>query len=60
MSRVMIIVMLAVLGACSNPQPDLKSPCVGSDGSPCVRRPVNAGVMEFRDWGLGIGENVVS
>ena len=34
------IVLLAVT-ACSNPTPDMKSPCVGTDDSPCVRRPVN-------------------
>ena len=43
MTRAILIgFMLAVLSACSNPQPDLKSPCVGAEGSPCDRRPVNA------------------
>lgn len=32
---------LTLLPACSNKEPDLKSPCVGTDDSPCVRRPVN-------------------
>ena len=32
---------LTALPACSNKQPDLKSPCSGTDDSPCVRRPVN-------------------
>jgi hypothetical protein len=35
---IFIGVMLATLGACSHPEPDLKSPCVGTDDSPCVRR----------------------
>ncbi len=34
-------ILLAALSACSNPHEDLKSPCVGSEGSPCDRRPVN-------------------
>lgn len=39
MTRVIFIgVMLVVLGACTNPQVDLKSPCVGAEGSPCDRR----------------------
>ncbi len=42
MGRIILIgVMMAMLCACSNKQPDLKSPCVGTDDSPCVRRPVN-------------------
>ena len=32
---------LMTLSSCSNKQEDLKSPCVGTDDSPCVRRPVN-------------------
>lgn len=41
--RKLLFVFLALssLSACSNPQPDLKSPCVGAEGSPCERRPVN-------------------
>ena len=27
-----------LLAACSNPVVDLKSPCVGAEGSPCERR----------------------
>lgn len=34
-------VLLVSLSACSNPRPDLKSPCVGAEGSPCDRRAVN-------------------
>jgi len=29
--------MLMFLSACSDPTPDLKSPCVGAEGSPCAR-----------------------
>jgi hypothetical protein len=42
---ILIGVMLTLLPACSSKSPDLKSPCVGNDNSPCVRRPVN-------DWWL--------
>lgn len=42
MARMMLIgVMLTLLSGCSNKMADLKSPCVGADGSPCVRRAVN-------------------
>ncbi|MDE3059792.1 MAG: hypothetical protein KGJ06_02130 [Pseudomonadota bacterium] len=42
MLRVMLIgIALMVMSGCSNKEPDLKSPCVGADGSPCARRPVN-------------------
>ena len=37
--------LLGLLAACSLPHSDLKSPCVGADGSPCARTPVN-------DWWL--------
>ncbi len=40
---ILIGALLAVLSACSNKAEDLKSPCVGADGSPCARRPVNVG-----------------
>ena len=43
MRLVLIAIALVSLNACSDPTPDLKSPCVGADGSPCVRRPVNDG-----------------
>ncbi|MEZ5690755.1 MAG: hypothetical protein R3D71_03720 [Rickettsiales bacterium] len=33
--------ILSVITGCSNAPPDLKSPCVGAEGSPCERRPVN-------------------
>ncbi len=39
----LIAVVLSALSACSNPHLDLKSPCVGAEGSPCDRRPVNNG-----------------
>lgn len=38
-----IVAAFAALSACSRPQPDLKSPCSGAEGSPCDRRPVNNG-----------------
>ncbi|MBY0406737.1 MAG: hypothetical protein K2Q01_03535 [Rickettsiales bacterium] len=41
MRLVLIGVALTLLPACSNKQPDLKSPCVGTEKSPCARRPVN-------------------
>lgn len=36
-----MIAVLATISACSSARPDLKSPCVGAEGSPCDRRPVN-------------------
>ncbi len=43
--------MFGMLAGCSFPHTDLKSPCVGADGSPCgPRRPVN-------DWWLNQGED---
>jgi hypothetical protein len=42
MARTIILcAFLAVLASCSNQTPDLKSPCVGAEGSPCDRQPVN-------------------
>lgn len=35
---ILVSIMLVMLSACSDKQPDLKSPCVGTDDSPCVRR----------------------
>jgi hypothetical protein len=44
MAKLMLIgIMVTMLAACSNKAPDLKSPCVGIDDSPCERRPVNQG-----------------
>ena len=34
-------VVLSALSACSSSHKDIKSPCVGAEGSPCDRRPVN-------------------
>jgi hypothetical protein len=47
MTRLLLIsVVLATLGACSNNKvEDLKSPCVGAEGSPCDRRPVNMDII---------------
>lgn len=42
MTRLILMgALLALLPACSNKAEDLKSPCVGAEGSPCDRRPVN-------------------
>ena len=41
-TTLLILALFATgLSACSKPQEDLKSPCVGTAGSPCDRRPVN-------------------
>ena len=44
-SRLILMALaLALLPACTNKAVDLKSPCAGTDDSPCVRRaPVNQG-----------------
>ncbi len=38
MYKVAILGIFLALAACSNKTPDLKSPCVGADDSPCDRR----------------------
>ncbi len=40
-----VAMLLGLLAGCSLPHSDMKSPCAGADGSPCVRHPVN-------DWWL--------
>ncbi len=40
----LVAVIVSALSACTNPHPDLKSPCVGAEGSPCDRRPVSNNV----------------
>jgi hypothetical protein len=41
-NKIMLLVaLLTTLSACAPTRQDLKSPCVGGDGSPCDRRPVN-------------------
>ena len=41
-----VVFLLGLLASCSLPHTDLKSPCVGIEGSPCgPRKPVN-------DWWL--------
>jgi putative hemolysin len=37
-SLLLVSAMLTLLAACSQQTPDLKSPCVGAEGSPCERR----------------------
>jgi len=42
-----LLIILAItgfLGGCSSKPRDVKSPCVGIEGSPCERRPANADV----------------
>lgn len=39
--HIAVLLMLLVIAACQAPVEDLKSPCVGTDDSPCVKRPVN-------------------
>lgn len=41
MKKLIFIALLGMLAACSNAVEDLKSPCVGNDGSPCARRAPN-------------------
>ncbi|HEU5048132.1 MAG TPA: hypothetical protein VFT64_09860 [Rickettsiales bacterium] len=36
-----ITLLLLLLSACARPYADLRSPCVGIEGSPCARHPVN-------------------
>ena len=42
MTRIIMLgILAAMLSSCSNEVVDLKSPCVGAEGSPCDKRPVN-------------------
>jgi hypothetical protein len=43
----MLAIALCLLAGCSNRPEDLKSPCVGAEGSPCDPRPVN-------DWWMKV------
>lgn len=48
---VLAVVALGLLASCSFPHSELKSPCVGKEGSPCgPHRPVN-------DWWLKPSNN---
>lgn len=38
MKKLLFVVVIGMLSACSNPIEDLKSPCVGIEGAPCERR----------------------
>lgn len=38
---ILVFAIISALSSCSRPMPDMKSPCVGAEGSPCDRRPVN-------------------
>lgn len=41
LKRLSFIALVLAVAACSGRSEDLRSPCAGIDGSPCVRRPVN-------------------
>jgi hypothetical protein len=42
MKKWILLGLLAIAATgCASKQPDLKSPCVGAEGSPCERRTVN-------------------
>ncbi len=36
-----LVVILSFVQACTTKPRELKSPCVGSEGSPCDKRPAN-------------------
>lgn len=43
MKKILAVVVVAlVMQACASKTPELKSPCVGAEGSPCDKRSVNA------------------
>lgn len=45
MNKIIALTLLLSLCACATTKHDtLKSPCVGADKSPCVRKPINEGV----------------
>ena len=44
MQKLLILSLLILTSACSGGHRELKSPCVGIEGSPCVRHPINVGV----------------
>lgn len=47
-----VAALLSMLSACSIPHSELKSPCVGADGSPCgPHRPVNDWWLNQREQG---------
>lgn len=43
MKKIAILMVVGFLaqGCASEPAPPLKSPCVGAEGSPCERHPIN-------------------
>jgi hypothetical protein len=46
LSWILLLASIVTLSACSSETHELKSPCVGTEGSPCgTKRPVN-------DWWL--------
>ncbi len=45
MKKIMLaLVVMVMVQGCTKEMPELKSPCVGSEGSPCDTRPVNKSV----------------
>jgi len=57
MKRIMVITaafLSLLVGGCSSGSKDLKSPCAGLEGSPCARRPVNAGMLQTSNVSLAI------
>ena len=47
--HVIAITLLGLLAGCSLPHSDMKSPCVGAQGSPCDPHPVNDWWLKERD-----------
>ena len=46
MMRIIILIMLTLfVTSCVTEHKALKSPCVGTKGSPCDRQPINEGVV---------------
>ncbi len=45
MKKFLVLISLIILSSCNREPPTLKSPCVGAEGSPCVKRPANMQVI---------------
>ncbi len=46
MKKLLSIIFISLLvSSCNNEPETLKSPCVGGEGSPCVKRPANMTVI---------------
>ncbi|MCP5361755.1 MAG: hypothetical protein H6908_03840 [Hyphomicrobiales bacterium] len=47
MKKIVFILLIAIMAqGCQKKQPELKSPCVGAENSPCDRRPVNSSMLQ--------------